>query len=133
MAQVRLGLQARALGFLQVVLQLAQALLPVLDALLDPGDVAADRIEAPLHQIEALGEVVVAVAQAFDAGVGVALFGHQGFETDLLGADDRFALADLIVQVLPAQGRQLRLELALLALNSWYFLAASAWRCKRSS
>jgi hypothetical protein len=36
----------------------------------------------------------------------------------LPGADDRFALADLVVQILPAQGRQLRLELALLALYS---------------
>ncbi|MNN19999.1 hypothetical protein D3C81_1332580 [compost metagenome] len=101
MAQVRFGFQARTLGFFQIVLQLTQALLAVLDALLDPGDVAADRIEAPLHQIEALGQIMVPVAQAFDAGIGVALLGHQGFETDFLGADDRFALTDLIVQVLP--------------------------------
>ncbi len=108
-AQVGFGLQARALGFLQIVLQLAQTLLAVLDALLDPGDIAAHRIEAALHQIEALGQIVVPVAQAFDAGVGVALLGHQRFEADFLGADDRFSLAHLIVQGLPAQGRQLRL------------------------
>lgn len=41
MAQMRFGFQARAFGFLQVILQLAQALLTVLDALLDPGDIAA--------------------------------------------------------------------------------------------
>ena len=115
MAQVRFGFQARALGFFQVVLQLTQALLTVLDALLDPGDVAADRIEAPLHQIEAFGQVVVPVTQAFDSRVGIALLGHQGFEGDFLSADDRFALADLFVQRLPAQGRQLGLELTLLA------------------
>lgn len=40
MAQVRLGFQAGALGLLQVVLQLAQTLLAVLDALLDPSDIA---------------------------------------------------------------------------------------------
>jgi hypothetical protein len=39
-------------------------------------------------------------------------------KADFLGADDRFALADLVVQILPAQGRQLRLELALFALYS---------------
>ena len=79
-AQVRLGFQARALGFLQIILQLTQTLLTVLDALLDPGDVAADRIEAPLHQIEAFGQVVVPVTKAFDARVGIALFGHQRFK-----------------------------------------------------
>jgi len=112
-AQVRFGFQTRALGFLKVVLQLTQALLAVLDTLLDPGDVAADRIEASLHQIEAFGQFMVPVAQALDGGIGIALLGDQRFETDFLGADDRLALADLIVQILPAQGRQLRLELAL--------------------
>ncbi|MNZ56899.1 hypothetical protein D3C78_748590 [compost metagenome] len=116
MAKVGFGFQACALGFLEVVLQLPQALLAMLDALLDPGNVTADRVEAPLHQIEAFRQVVVPVTQALDAGVGIALLGHQGFEGNLLVADDRFTLADLIVQRLPAQGRQLRLELALLAL-----------------
>jgi hypothetical protein len=45
------------------------------------------------------------IAQALDAGIGIALLGHQGFKADFLGADDRFALADLVVQRLPAQGR----------------------------
>ncbi len=116
MAQVRFGLQAGALGFLQIILQLAQTLLAMLNALLDTGNVAAHRIEAPLHQIEALGQVMVTVTQTLDAGVGIALFGHQRFKADFLGADDRFALADLIVQRLPAQGRELRLELAFFAL-----------------
>ncbi|MNI13042.1 hypothetical protein D3C73_662520 [compost metagenome] len=116
-AQVRFGFQARALGLFQVILQLAQTLLTVLDALLDPGNVAADRVEAPLHQVEAFRQVVVPVTQALDACVGIALFGHQGFERNFLVADDRFTLADLIVQRLPAQGRQLGLELTLLALE----------------
>lgn len=89
----------------------------MLDALLDPGDVATDRIEAPLHQIEALGKIMVPVAQTLDAGIGVTLLGHQRLETDLLGADDRFALADLSVQILPTQGRQLGLELPLFAFE----------------
>ncbi|MNY07862.1 hypothetical protein D3C86_1406850 [compost metagenome] len=104
MAEVGFGFQARALGFLEVVLQLPQALLAVLDALLDPGNVTADRVEAPLHQIEAFRQVVVPITQALDARVGIALFGHQGFERNFLVADDRFTLADLIVQRLPAQG-----------------------------
>ena len=45
---------ALALGFLEVVLQLAQALLAMLDALLHTGDVAGDGIEATLDLIEAL-------------------------------------------------------------------------------
>lgn len=89
----------------------------MLDTLLDPGDVAADRIEAPLHQIEAFGQVMVTVAQALDGRVGIALLGDQGFKTDFLGADDRLALADLIVEILPAQGRQLCLELTLLGFE----------------
>ncbi|MNF37252.1 hypothetical protein D3C84_181680 [compost metagenome] len=110
------GFLARLFGFAQVVLQLAQALLAVLDALLHPGDIAAHGIEAALHEVEAFGQLVVAVTQALDAGVGIALFGHQGLEADLLIADHRFALADLLVQRLPAQGRQLSLELAFFGL-----------------
>lgn len=49
---------------------------------------------------------MVAVTQALDAGVGVALLGHQRFEADFLGANDRFALAHLVIQRLPAQGRE---------------------------
>lgn len=94
----------------------------MLDALLHASNIAAHRIEAALHQIEALGQVMVAITQAFDAGVGIALLGHQRFEADFLGADDRFALAHLIVQGLPAQGRQLRLELAFFALVFLVFL-----------
>ena len=40
----------RPLGLAQVILQLPQALLAVLDALLDAGNVATHRIEAPLHR-----------------------------------------------------------------------------------
>ncbi|MCY1521552.1 hypothetical protein D9M68_563670 [compost metagenome] len=116
MAQVGLGFLARAFGLAQVVLQLAQALLAMLDALLHPGDVAAHGIEAPLHQVETLGELVVTVTQALDAGVGIALLGHQGLEADLLVADHRLALADLLVQRTPFQGGELGLELALLGL-----------------
>ena len=47
---------------------------------------------------------MVPVTQALDTGVRVALFGHQGFEADFLIADNRFALANLLVQCLPAQG-----------------------------
>mgnify|MGYP006138437331 CR=1 FL=1 len=53
--------------------QISEALLAVLDALLDAGDIAPHRIEAPLHQIEALGQFVVPVAQALDGGIGIAL------------------------------------------------------------
>ncbi|MNM65538.1 hypothetical protein D3C81_769890 [compost metagenome] len=116
MPQVRLGLQARALGFLEVVLELAQTLLAMLDALLDPGDIAADRIEAPLHLPEALGQFMMAITQALDAGIGIALLGHQGLEGHFLVTDHHFALTDLLIQRLPAQGRQLRLELAFLGL-----------------
>ena len=116
MAQVRFGFQARAFGFLQVILQLAQTLLAVLDTLLDPGNVTAHRIEAALHQIEAFGQLMVTVTQALNAGVGITLLGHQCFKTDFLGANNRFALAHLVIQCLPAQGRQLRLELALFTL-----------------
>ena len=65
---------------------------------------------------------MVPVTQAFDAGIGIALFGHQGFEADFLSAYDRFALTNLIVQRLPAQGRQLGLELALFAFVFLIFL-----------
>ena len=41
-AKVRLGLKARLFCLTQIVLQLTQALLPMLDALLDARDVAAD-------------------------------------------------------------------------------------------
>jgi len=94
----------------------------VLDALLDPGDIAANRIETALHLVEALGQFVVAVTQAFDARIGVALLGDQRFEGDFLIADDLLALADLLVQGLPAQCRQLRLELTLFGLVFLIFL-----------
>ncbi len=116
MAQVGFGFQARLLGVTQVVLQLSQTLLAVLDALLHPGDIAAHRVETPLHLIEALRQLMMAVAQPFDAGVGIALLGHQRFETNLLVADHLLALPDLLVQSLPAQRRQLRLELTFLGL-----------------
>lgn len=47
---------------------------------------------------------------------GIALLGHQGLEGHFLIADHRFALAHLFVKGLPAQGRQLRLELTFLGL-----------------
>ncbi|MND57631.1 hypothetical protein D3C80_487640 [compost metagenome] len=86
----------------------------MLDALFDPGDITTDRIKAPLHQIEALGQLVMTVTQALDAGIGIPLLGHQGLEGHFLVTDHPFTLRDLLVQGLPAQGRQLRLELALL-------------------
>ena len=66
-----------------------------------------------MHDVEAFRQIVMTIAQALDAGVGTALISHQRLETDFLIADHRFALADLFVQRLPAQGRQLGLELAL--------------------
>src|SRR5690606_33572669 len=60
--------------------------------------------------------LVVAVAQALDAGVGAALLSHQGLEGHFLVADHLLAGADLFVQRLPLEGRQLGLELALLGL-----------------
>src|SRR5690606_34869348 len=93
-----------------------QTLLAVGDALLHAGDVAAHRIEARLHLVEAFGQLVMAVAQPFDAGVGVALLGDQRLEGDFLVGDDLFPLASLFVQRLPAHGGELGLELALLGL-----------------
>ncbi len=116
MPQVGLGLLAGALGIAQVVLQLPLALLAVLDALLDPGDITAHGIEAALHQVEAFGQLVMAVTQAFDGSVGVALLGHQCLEGHLLAADHAFTLTHLLVQRLPLEGGQLGLELALLGL-----------------
>lgn len=133
MPEVRFGFLAGPFSFAQVVLQLALALLAMLDALLDPGDVAADRIEACLHLVEAFGQLVMAVAQPFDAGIGTALLGHQGLEGDLLVADDPLALTDLLVQVAPAHGAQLGFELALLGLVLLVFSADWACRCRRSS
>ncbi len=115
-AEVRLGFQARLFRLAQVILQLAQALLAVLDALLDAGDIAAHGIETALHQVETLGQLVMTVAQAFDAGIGTALLGHQGLEGHLLVTDHLLAAADLLVQGLPAQRQQLSLELTLLGL-----------------
>ncbi|CAM5577086.1 hypothetical protein SSTU70S_02918 [Stutzerimonas stutzeri] len=46
-AQVRFGFQPRLFGLAQIVLQLAQALLAVLNALLDACDVATDRMNRP--------------------------------------------------------------------------------------
>jgi hypothetical protein len=76
----------------------------VLDALLDPCDIPADRVEASLDKIEPLGQLMMAVAQPLDTGIRVALLGDQRLETDLLVADDLLALADLVIQRLPAQG-----------------------------
>ncbi|MDO2306013.1 hypothetical protein Q2463_26240, partial [Escherichia coli] len=75
--EVRFGFLAGPFGFAQVVLQLALALLAMLDALLDPGDVAADRIEAHPHLVEAFGLLVMAVAQPFDAGIERLRDGHH--------------------------------------------------------
>ncbi len=43
------------------------------------------------------------------------MLGHQRFERNFLSANDCFTLPDLVVQCLPAQGRELGLELSLLA------------------
>ncbi|MNP97162.1 hypothetical protein D3C85_97560 [compost metagenome] len=56
------------------------------------------------------------VAQALDAGIGIALFGDQRLHGHFLVADHRLALARQLVQRQPAQRRQLGLELALLGL-----------------
>src|SRR3990167_7083931 len=114
MAQERRGFLAGPLGLGQVNLELTQALLTVLNALLDAGDAATDRVKPTLHRIKLLGQFVMAIAQPLDAGIGAALLGNQGLEGDFLLGDHRFTLADLLIQALPAQGRQLRLELAFL-------------------
>ncbi|MNZ64336.1 hypothetical protein D3C78_825040 [compost metagenome] len=116
MGQMAGGFLAGTLGLAQVVLQLAQALLAVLDALLDPGDVTGHRVEAALHLVEAFGQFVMAIAQALDAGIGIALLGHQRLMGHILVADHRLALAHPFVQVAPAQGRQACLQLAFLGL-----------------
>src|SRR3990167_8806513 len=113
---MRFGFQARALGFVKVILQLAQTLLAVLDALLNTRDIAAHRVETALHQVETLAQLMVAIAQAFDARIGVALLGDQGFEADFLIADHRLAATYLLVQRLPTQCGELSLELTLLGL-----------------
>ncbi|CAM5576979.1 hypothetical protein SSTU70S_02917 [Stutzerimonas stutzeri] len=59
---------------------------------------------------------MMTVTQALDAGVGIALLGHQRLEGNLLIADELLALPHLLIQCLPAQGRQLRFELTLLGL-----------------
>jgi hypothetical protein len=66
--------------------------------------------------IESLGELVVAVAQAFDTGIGVTLLRHQRLVGDILVTDHRLALAHTFIQVAPAQRCQARLELALVSL-----------------
>ncbi|RMO58632.1 hypothetical protein ALQ37_03750 [Pseudomonas syringae pv. aptata] len=114
--KVRFSFLAGTLSFSQVILQLAQPLLTVLNALFDAGNVAADRIKAALHQVEAFGQVMVAVTQPFDTGIGTALIGHQRLEAHFLIADHRLALPHQIIQRLPAQGRQLRFQLALFSL-----------------
>ena len=122
MPQVRFGFQTRALGLAQVILQLTQTLLAVLNALLDPGDITAHRVETALHLIEALGQLVMPVAQTLDAGIGTALLGHQRLEGHFLIADHRLTVADLLVQRLPPERGQLGLELTLLGLVFLIFL-----------
>lgn len=116
MPQVRFGFLARALGFLEIVLQLAQALLAVLNALLDPGDVAGHRVEPGLHLVEALGQLMMTVTQPLDTGIGIALLGHQCLEGHILVTDHRLALTNPFIQLAPAQRRQACLELAFLRL-----------------
>src|SRR5690606_24479114 len=100
----------------QVVLQLAQTLLAMLDGLLGTGNVATHRVETRLYLVEALGQLMMAVAQALDGRIGIALFGLQGLVGHRLVADHRFALACLEVQRLPLERGQLGLELPLLGL-----------------
>src|SRR3989338_7242894 len=119
---MRFGFQACALGFVKVILQLAQTLLAVLDALLNTRDIAAHRVERALHKIETLTQLMMAIAQTLDARIGVALLGHQGFEADFLVADHRLAATHLLVQRLPAQGSELGFELTLFGLVFLVFL-----------
>ncbi|MNJ69184.1 hypothetical protein D3C77_655060 [compost metagenome] len=86
----------------------------MLDALLDAGDIATHRIKTPLHLTEAFGQLMMAITQALDIGIGIALLCHQRLERHFLITDHHFTLSDLLIQRLPAQGGQLRLELALL-------------------
>src|SRR5690606_23488510 len=69
-----------------------------------------------LHLIEAFGQFMMAIAEALDAGIGVALLGDQRLEGDFLVADDLFPLTGLLVQRLPAHGGELGLEFAFLGL-----------------
>ena len=68
---------ARCFGITQIILQLAQTLLGMLNALLDAGDITTYRIEAPLHQIEPFRKLMVTIAEALDTGVSAALICHQ--------------------------------------------------------
>ena len=44
---------------------------------------------------------MVAIAQALDARIGIALLGDQRFEADFLVADHRLAATHLLIQRLP--------------------------------
>ncbi len=82
--EMRGGLVVRLFGVAQIVLQLAQTLLTVLNALLNTRHVAAQSIKTRLHLIKGFGAFVMAIAQPLNRCIGVALFRNVGFELYLL-------------------------------------------------
>src|SRR5690606_9087976 len=114
LTQVTLRLSPGLLGLPQVILQLPLAVPVELQRLLDATDIGPDAVIAGLHLIEAVIQLSVLIAPLLDLAVGIALLGDHRLQRNLETAYFLLPLPGLGIQVLPAQGLQLGLELTFL-------------------
>ena len=121
-AQVGLGLGEPGGSLLQVVAQLAAALLLVLEGLFEAGDLRTQRIVGRLHLVEGIGAVSVFHPVLLDRGVYLLVFRMHRLESYLQLADRLAGGPDLAVKLPPLQGLQLGLQLAFLGLEFSVFL-----------
>jgi hypothetical protein len=119
---VTLGLGEAGPGLFQVILQLATALLLVLDGLLYTRHFRAQGVIPGLHPVEFVGAVRVLDPVLLDSGVHLLVIGVHRLQLDLQLADSLARGADFGIQLLPLKGQQLRLQFPLLVLVLAVFL-----------
>ena len=112
------------LGAGQIRLQLGITLAGVGNALLETGNVPANRVKTSLHFIEGVGQLVMCNTLFFDAGIAAHLPGNQFLDGQFQLADLLLFGLGLVIQVAVLEGLQVRLVGTL-----FLFEAAVLFRC----
>ncbi len=115
--QVVFGLADLLIQAHQLTLAPPARLVGELDRLLGPRDLGADGVEAALHPVEGLRGALIVGAPRLDIGLDPALLREPRFGPGLGLGQTLLAVADLLVERLPAQRLELQIQTPLLGLE----------------
>ena len=120
--QMRLGVTEFATHTAKLGLLARTRLLGEANGLLQPGDLGTHGVEASLHGIELVGGIGEGIAMRLNLGLDRALLRASRLQCHLVLTEHALALADVAVEIAPAQGRELVLQTPLVGLQRAVFL-----------